>query len=140
MGSKRGSVNVYQVGTAVTLASISAFFLALILVFFLRLREQTEWRHFHLPSGLWVSTSILVCSSVALEMARYTLRRGRVAQFRTLLQGTLGLGLGFLVVQASALYGLASQVGVLGQNLHGSAFSIFMGLHGLHLLLGIVWL
>jgi cytochrome c oxidase subunit 3 len=89
---------------------------------------------------LWVSTSILVCSSVALEMARYTLRRGKVAQFRMLLQGTLALGLGFLVVQATALYELATQGVGLGQNLHGSAFYIFMGLHGLHLLVGIVWL
>ncbi|MGH9627895.1 MAG: hypothetical protein ACRD7E_06095, partial [Bryobacteraceae bacterium] len=49
-------MSAYPIAMAVGLVSISIFFLALALVYFLTRQRQTEWKRVDIPVLLWVST------------------------------------------------------------------------------------
>jgi heme/copper-type cytochrome/quinol oxidase subunit 3 len=134
------SPNLYQVGIAVGLLSISAFFIALILAYSFRIESAGSWQRFHIPSFLWLSTLLLAISSWLLEAARYALRRAQVIVYRGRLMAAVVLGLMFLALQASAGVNLFHQGVTTEANPHGSAFYVFMGIHGIHLTVGICWM
>jgi cytochrome c oxidase subunit 3 len=134
------TLNVYQIGIAIGLVSISAFFIALIVAYSLRLSTQADWQRFAAPDLLWLSTVTLALSSWILEAARYALRRALVVTYRGRLAATLAFAFVFLLAQiASAKQLLDQGIGTSG-NPHGSVFYVFMTLHGLHLSGGMVWL
>ena len=134
------SPNLYQLGMAVGLLSISAFFIALILAYSFRIEASGSWQKFHVPDFLWLSTAVLAISSCLLESARYVLRRGRTGAYRRRLIGAIALGVIFLALQFRAGVNLFQQGVTTEANPHGSAFYIFMGIHAVHLIVGICWL
>jgi cytochrome c oxidase subunit III len=124
----------------VGLVSLTFFFGALILAFGLRMEHEQTWRRFTVPGLLWLGTAALVISSWVLESGRHALRRALVSIYRGRLFGTLALAVIFLGVQAAAARDLMAQGVAASGNPHGSAFYLFMGIHGVHLGGGIAWL
>lgn len=135
-----GPLSLHQIGVAIALVSITAFFGALVTVYYFRLEREVEWQRVHIPRLLWVSSVFLLLSSITLEHARQTLRYGRDHVYRRDLGLTLGLGVAFLLSQAVAWRDLLSQGVTVVANPHGSMFYAFLGLHGLHLLAGMAYL
>lgn len=136
----RFSPNIYQIGLAAGLVSLSAFFTALILAFSFRVGTQPEWQRFQIPSYLWMSTVLLAASSAVLEAGKYSLRRGAVRAYRQRIALCLALGIIFLALQTTAGWNLIQQGVAAKANPHGSAFYVFMGIHAAHLIIGIGWL
>jgi cytochrome c oxidase subunit 3 len=132
--------NIYQIGVGVALASLSAFFIGLILAYSLRIQVQPVWRQFHVPNYLWFSTAALAASSAVLEGAKYSLRRAAISKYRWRLQLCLVLGITFLVLQTTSATDLLHQGVAAEGNPHGSAFYVFMSIHAVHLLGGLGWL
>jgi cytochrome c oxidase subunit 3 len=95
-----------------------------------------------LPWGLWVSTLLLLASSVTIQAARVAARRGGRGRLQGLLTATTLLGFAFLVVQTvcwivwlepmRASLGQAEQVFLL------TGFYTLTGLHALHVVGGLV--
>jgi cytochrome c oxidase subunit 3 len=131
---------VYQIGTAVALLSLTFFFGAMILAFGLRIERDRTWERFDMPGILWLSTAMLLISSWTLEASRRALRRAWVSIYRGRIAATLALGCLFLMVQLVSASELISQGVVAAANPHGSAFYLFMGVHGAHLTGGMIWL
>lgn len=127
-------------GIGVALVSLSAFFTGLILAYSFRIDASGSWQRFHVPSFLWFSTVLLAASSWLLEAARYALRRARISPYRGRLIATLAFGLMFLALQVTAGANLFQQGVTTTANPHGSAFYVFMGIHGIHLIAGLCWL
>jgi cytochrome c oxidase subunit III len=134
------SPSLYQIGLGVGLVSLSAFFIGLILAFSFRIEAQRSWQPFHAPTFLWLSTVVLGISSWLLEAGRFSLRRALVSVYRGRLLAVILLGVMFVAVQISAGMNLVEQGVATTANPHGSAFYLFMGIHGAHLLGGLVWL
>ncbi len=92
-----------------------------------------------LPGGLWISTVILLLSSVTMKLALSSARWARTRALARWLGATALLGIGFLVSQtlnwAHLLVGqhLAAQ-----SNLYGFTFYMLTGLHGLHVIGGLI--
>lgn len=122
------------------LVSLTFFFGALILAFGLRIQQQGTWERFETPSILWLGTALLLLSSWTLEAARGALRRALVVIYRGRLLATIVLGVLFLCVQAVSARDLIAQGVAAAANPHGSAFYLFMGIHGVHVTGGIAWL
>lgn len=122
------------------LVSLSAFFLGLILAYSFRIETEATWQRFRVPGFLWISTLVLALSSGTMEAARFALRRASVSIYRTRLVVTAGLGALFLSLQITAGLNLWSQGVAASANPHGSAFYVFMGIHGIHLSGGAGWL
>jgi heme/copper-type cytochrome/quinol oxidase subunit 3 len=134
------SPNLHQLGLLVGLASLSAFFIGLIVAYSFRIEADTSWQRFTVPKLLWLSLVLLGLSSWLVEASRFALRRAMVFRYRMRLLTAILFGLMFVAVQVMAGANLVAQGVVAKANPHGSAFYLFIGIHGVHLTAGLVWL
>jgi cytochrome c oxidase subunit III len=130
-------------GIWVILAAIGMTFAALTSALVVRKGGATDWRHFTLPSILYLNTLILLASSVTLEFARKRVAafmaagRTGIANPAPWLYSTLGLGLAFVAGQYVAWHQLKAQGLYLATNPSSSFFYVFTAAHALHLIGGL---
>ena len=130
-------------GIWVILAAIGMTFAALTSALVVRKGGATDWRHFTLPSILYLNTLVLLASSVTLEFSRKRvaafMAAGRVglANPAPWLYVTLSLGLAFVVGQYMAWRQLSAQGLFLATNPSSSFFYVFTAAHALHLIGGL---
>ncbi len=129
---------LYRVGLLATCISIFVFFFSLVLAYYWRSARPPFWDPIVLPGTLWVSTAIILVSSVTFEAARRVFRRGKWRLASHLLVATACLGAGFLASQLTAWRQLIRHGAFLSQNPHSSFFYLFTGLHAAHLLGGLI--
>ncbi len=130
-------------GIWVVLAAIGMSFAALTSALVVRKGGATDWRHFTLPSVLYLNTIVLLASSFTLEVSRKRVasfmasgRRGIANPVRWLYL-TLGLGLAFVAGQYIAWRQLSAQGLFLATNPSSSFFYVFTAAHALHLIGGL---
>jgi cytochrome c oxidase subunit 3 len=132
-------MHLYQVGMAVALLSITAFFIAMMVAFGARI-SHSQPVPVRIPGVLWVSTSVLLASGISLELARYSLRRARVLAYRQRMWVTSALGALFLALQVDSWFELSRQGVLIQRNPQGSMFYVFTGIHGAHVVVGLILL
>ena len=132
----------YRIGIKLALASIMMMFTALASTYVVRsgLPGPVEWRVSDVPPFVWLSTALILVSSVTVGRARRLLSRDRWSSYRRWMMLTLVLGLGFLASQLMAWRQLVARGVYLNTNPHSSFFYVLTGLHGLHLAGGILGL
>ena len=91
-----------------------------------------------LPSGLWLSTLLIVLSSVTMAWAVAGIRRDRQRPLRLGLLLTFLLGLAFLASQTVNWFGLVAANVRPGANLYAFTFFLLTWLHALHVVGGLV--
>jgi cytochrome c oxidase subunit 3 len=130
----------YRIGMWVALCSITMLFTALTSAYIVRSRLSTanDWQPISMPHMLWLSTALILLSSVTFEASRRILKRGDTQRYRRWLSVTILLGLGFLLTQLLAWRELVAQGIYLKTNPHSSFFYLLTGVHALHLLGGIL--
>ncbi|HWT02619.1 MAG TPA: cytochrome c oxidase subunit 3 [Pyrinomonadaceae bacterium] len=128
----------YRTGVLVALAGVMMMFTALTSAYIVRAGTWNDWRPVAMPRLLWVSTGVILLSSLAFEVARRALRLGRNVAFKRWLLVTVVLGLGFLASQLMVWRELAAAGVYLASNPHSAFFYVLTGVHGLHLLGGIL--
>ena len=122
------------------IAAVTMTFGVMITVFISRSMAQIYWGHLAIPSVLWLTTAVLLASSATLEKARHALSRDdQPATFR-FMKWTTGLGVAFLLGQVTAWWQVLGSGVVLAKNPHSWFIFLFTGLHGLHILLGLLGL
>jgi cytochrome c oxidase subunit 3 len=128
----------YTVALLALCGSIFAFFAALIAAFIWRSQTPPYWVPVEIPKVLWLSTGLILVSSVTFEAARrlYGIGEWRLASRLLLLTATLGTA--FVASQMTAWRRLIEQGAYLMENPHGSFFYLFTGLHAAHLIGGMV--
>jgi cytochrome c oxidase subunit 3 len=133
------SSSAIWVGIAAICMSFAAFTSALIV----RQGASSDWRHLTLPSILYLSTLVLLASSIPLEVARRQVaaymggQATRVEVPRRWLLFTLGLGLLFVAGQYTAWLQLRSQGLYLATNPNSAFFYVLTAMHALHVLGGL---
>jgi cytochrome c oxidase subunit 3 len=127
----------------VVLFAITMMFAAFTSALVVRKGASLDWRHFTLPSILYLNTFLLLLSSVTLEVSRR-----RVATFMGGLRSqaesparwlyiTLSLGLLFVAGQYIAWRQLSAQGLFLATNPSSSFFYVLTAAHALHILGGL---
>ena len=141
-----------ETGIWVAVAAISMSFASLISALIVRQGIAPDWLHFPLPRILYLNTSILLSSSVTLEICRRTFNlrpdfggedpRDDESAARAFpwLCATMALGLFFVLGQVMAWRDLAAKGLFLSSSPSSSFFYVLTALHGLHLLGGVVGL
>lgn len=125
----------YIIAIWLAVVSITILFLALTSAYiFNRAASQT----IILPKVLWVSTGILILSSLSMEWARSSLRRRVDSAFKLRIFITFILGVGFLLTQLIAMKGLFDAGFFINKNFRSAYTYIFTGLHGVHLIAGLI--
>jgi len=130
-------------GIWVALAAISMSFAALTSALVVRKGGALDWRHFTLPSILYLNTLLLLASSVTLEISRRRVAafmggvRSSVASPAPWLYITLALGLLFVTGQYIAWLQLRAQGLYLATNPSSSFFYVLTAAHALHVFGGL---
>jgi cytochrome c oxidase subunit 3 len=131
----------YRIGMWVALAAIAMMFVALTSAYIVRSVSPegiNDWRPITMPRMLWLSTALILASSITFESARRSLRNGDDGGYSRWLLVTVALGLGFLGSQLLAWRDLVHSGVYLVSNPHSSFFYLLTGAHGVHLLGGIL--
>lgn len=121
------------------IASMAMIFAALTSAFIVR-EGQKKWYEFELPMIFWISTAVLLISSITVNFAQSSAKKGNMKQAALFLLATLGLGIVFSVMQFVGWGQLADQ-GIRfvdPNNLSGSFFIVITGTHLAHLLGGLL--
>lgn len=135
---KKAPPGLYRIGLLSTCGSIFAFFTALIIAYVWRSHAAPFWDPIMLPPTLWLSTAIILASSVLFELGRRRFGRGDYRGASHFFLATGFLGAAFLASQLTAWRQLVHAGAYLSQNPHSSFFYLFTGLHALHLVGGLV--
>lgn len=128
-----------RIGAWVLIAAVLMFFVAFTSAYMFR-ASMRDWTVVELPRILWLSTALILTSSVTLEVARRALRRGDHPMYRRWLVPSVALGCAFLGAQLVAWRQLSNEGVYFPTNPFSSFFYLLTGLHGLHLLGGILGL
>ena len=139
-GPRRFSAERYRLGVLVAIASILMMFTALASALIVRsgLHTTKDWQGGQMPTFVYVSTGLIVLSSLTFMRAKASLRHSEEAGYQLWLTVTLLLGLGFLAAQVLAWRQLVAAGVYLASNPHSSFFYVLTGLHAIHLLGGIL--
>ncbi len=126
-------------GLALFLVSLTMLFIA-GMVGYTVIRLRAENADVQLPLGLWVSTFVILISSVTLHYAYVSVKADRQQPFRRGMLATTGLGYLFLVIQGPMLYLLLQRHAEMAERnvyLYSLVVALIV-LHALHVIGGII--
>lgn len=106
-------------------------------------RAEGNWLEYNMPSILLFSTVIIALSSLTMQLAHNAAAKDNIAKLRLMLYLTFALGVVFLVAQWSGWSELVSNNVYFGgesSNPSGSFMYVLTGVHGFHLITGLIYL
>jgi cytochrome c oxidase subunit 3 len=126
-----------KVGLGVFLAVAGSLFALFISAYAMRM-QMPDWRDVPLPKILWLNTGMLTLSSVALHSVRQAARRSEDKELKLGLLAAAITALAFLSGQLLAWRQLTADGYLLTSNSANAFFYVLTGIHGLHLMGGLV--
>jgi cytochrome c oxidase subunit 3 len=124
----------------VAIGSILMMFAGLTSAYIVK-RSQASWLMIEIPVMFWYSTATILASSVTVQLALKALKKREMVNYERLLLVTAVLGVLFIVLQVVGFRQFAAQdirlVGA-GSNASYSFLLAISGLHGVHVLGGVV--
>jgi len=127
----------YRIGVWVAVGSILMLFVALTSAYIVRSASANDWRPITMPKILWLSTALIILSSITMEISHRSLKKQNNSGYGRWLTSTAVLGIGFLSAQLIAWRQLAHQGVYMASNPYNSFFYLFTAAHGVHLLGGV---
>ncbi len=128
----------YRIGAWAGIGGIVMLFTALASAYIVRSASGNDWQPIVMPKVLWLSTAVILISSVTMEISRRALKQQHNSRYSSWLTVTVVLGLGFVATQLIAWRQLWRQGVYMTSNPHSSFFYLFTAAHGVHLLGGLV--
>ncbi len=101
-------------------------------------RAEGNWLEFEMPQIFWYSTVVLIMSSVAMQWAYLSAKKDQFQQLKIAISITFVLGLIFLYMQFQGWKELVAMNVYFVGNPSGSFFYVFTGLHGFHIITGLI--
>ncbi|MFT3979068.1 MAG: heme-copper oxidase subunit III [Ferruginibacter sp.] len=101
-------------------------------------RNQAGWTGFEIPTLFWVSTVVMLLSSVTMVLAIKAFRERNIRRHRSLFIITLLLGVVFVALQVLGFRQLYAQGLPLQKNVAYSFLYVIVGLHALHVVGGLI--
>ncbi|WP_266204458.1 cytochrome c oxidase subunit 3 [Pontibacter kalidii] len=139
--NSRGGVHPLKFSLWLIIISIIMMFAAFTSAYIVR-REEGNWLEFDLPNILLINTVLILLSSVTMQLSYNSAKQDNISRVKLLLLLTLGLGVAFLIGQ---WYGWVDLVqnniyfGGTGSNPSGSFLYVLTGVHGFHLITGLIF-
>lgn len=121
--------NIWRTGMWFGVAASAMMFIGLTSAYIVSQGLGPAWEQIHIRPLIWVNTAILAASSFVLE---------RGLRGRNSVLGAAGLGLLFLCGQLAVFRQLQTEGYYLNTGRQSSFFYVLTGLHGLHVLGGLL--
>lgn len=103
-------------------------------------QSDGNWLVFDIPQTLWISSGIILLSSITMHWAYISARKDNFGSLKLAMSLTAALGIAFLVGQYESWKELVNMGVYFVGNPAGSFMYVFTGLHGLHLISGVIFL
>ncbi len=133
------AMNPKKFGMWLFMASVMMLFMSLTSAYIVR-QAEGNWVFFELPSLFYVTSVIIVISSITMQWAFLASKKDQIKMVKALMLITSVLGLFFLVGQFFGWKQLVANSIYLVGNPSGSFLYILTGLHGLHIISAIIFL
>jgi cytochrome c oxidase subunit 3 len=133
----RSGLPTAKIGLGVFLAVVGCLFALFTSAYFMRM-ALSDWQPLPVPRLLWLNTGMLVLSSIALQCASVAVRKRQIDTVRLGLAAAGLTALAFLVGQLMAWRDLTADGYFLASNPANSFFYLITGMHGLHIVGGLV--
>ena len=133
------SLPTAKIGLGVFLAVVGCLFALFTSAYFMRM-ALSDWQPMPVPRLLWLNTGMLILSSIALQCASVAARKRQIDTVRLGLAAAGLTALAFLVGQLLAWRDLTADGYFLASNPANSFFYLITGMHGLHIVGGLVGL
>lgn len=134
---QRKRIHPHKFTLWVGIGSILMMFAGLTSAYIVK-RNQPNWQSFELPTFFWYSTVAILISSATMYLALNAFKAREMAKYRNLVTVTLLLGIAFTAFQALGFYQLYQQGTALGKTVSVDFLYVIVGLHGAHVVGGIV--
>ena len=121
------------------IASVLMIFAALTSAYIVR-QADGNWMLFDLPDSFWITSAIILASSVTMHWAYLSAKKDNLEATKLAISLTSVLGLAFLIGQYIAWGDLVERNVYFVGNPSGSFVYVLSGLHGLHIIGGVVFL
>lgn len=122
--------------------TIIMFFASLTSAYLVR-SSDGDWLHFDLPSMFWISSGVIILSSLTMQLAYNAAAKNEFEKIKIYTIATLLLGIIFLYLQVKGwgqLYANKIYLGGKYSNPAGSFVYVLSLMHGFHLITGIIYL
>ncbi len=126
-----------KIGVWLLLAAMTLLFSLLLSAYVVRM-GQVDWISINVPTAFFGSTGLLVAGSLTAWLALRAIRAGDARRSTSWLAVTLGLTVLFLVAQVFGWQQLLADGVLLSTNPSASFIYLMSGLHGAHVIGGIV--
>lgn len=101
-------------------------------------RAEGNWLEFKMPGIFWYSTGVLLVSSLVMQYAYFAAKKDQFKRLKIAISVTFALGLAFLWMQFEGWKELVAMNVYFVGNPSGSFFYVFTGLHGFHIITGLI--
>jgi cytochrome c oxidase subunit 3 len=121
----------------VAIGSIVMMFAGLTSAFIVK-SNQTNWTPIDVPGVFWVSTGVILLSSLTIQLALRSFKQRQMSRYRMLVGVTLVLGVAFVVLQWMGFNALWDQQVTFKGGNAGQFLYVIFGLHALHVVGGVI--
>lgn len=121
----------------IAIGSISMMFAGFTSAYIVK-SNQAGWQPVQMPKIFYLSTILILASSLTIYLALKAMKAREMAKYRLLVIATAVLGLAFVATQLIGFSGLWADKITFKESVAGSFFYIITGVHALHVLGGIV--
>ena len=140
MEVQRKKIHPHKFTLWVAIGSMIMMFAGLTSAYIVK-RSQANWVMVEIPWMFWLSTATILLSSLTMHLALKSFKERRMQAYRKFMVLTAILGIGFLVLQVAGFQAYRSMdirlVGA-GSNASHSFLLAIAGMHGLHVLGGVI--
>lgn len=137
MSTQRNKIHPHKFTLWVGLGSIIMMFAGLTSAYIVK-GSQPEWTTVEMPRIFYISTAVMLLSSLTIQMALKAFKERKMKLYRRLISVTAVLGTVFIGMQLAGF----NQLWQTGNQMRGSGAGQFLyiifGLHGLHVLGGVI--
>lgn len=135
--STRKKMHPHKFALYIAMGSIVMMFAGLTSAYIVR-QAQGNWVYFRLPITFWISTGVILASSITMHMGLRSFKKRLMPRYKALITTTLVLGVAFAVLQWVGFNQLYAYNIRVDGNPSESFLFIIAGLHLLHILGGII--
>jgi cytochrome c oxidase subunit III len=125
------------------MVSVIMIFGALTSAYIVR-QAEGNWLDFEMPTMFWITSAMILASSVTMHWAYLSVKRNNQEMAKVAMAVTVILGGGFLVGQWLGWNELVANgiylVGRESSGVSGSFMYVISGLHGVHVISGVIFL
>jgi cytochrome c oxidase subunit 3 len=137
LGDRGKRIHPHKFIMWVAIGSILMMFAGLTSAFIVK-SNQTNWVEVVIPKMFWISTAVIIISSITVQMALRSFKQREMNQYRLLIGVTLLLGVAFVVLQWLGFQDLWAQRITFKGAGAGQFLYVIFGLHAIHVIGGII--